>query len=669
MEGTIKYYTEFLNRYYSEDVLELAKEYPDRTTLTIDFTDISKFDLDLSYQFLRHPDKELKKILVALSDLDPMADLQDGKPANADIAIKNLGKADLIPIHQIGHEHDGKLISIEGLISKIEQVHPKVVKAAFKCRYCEELTKIPQTGDLLMEPVQCENCERKGQFKLVTEESTLLNQKRMIIQDLNEIAKAGHPLSNIPVFLDGWDLIRSVPGVNTQCTITGILRLQRIKDKSIFNPYLDALHIEPIESAIDFSVSEGDKTEFHEIAEKDDFLQVLTDSTAPAILGYPNVKAGLLCSRVSGSENPNLRDFIHVMLCGDPGTAKSYMLMFILKTSPRAQYSAGNSSTVAGLTAAVVKDESSGTGYTAQMGALPRADRGIIGIDEMDKLPSDKFQDLNTSLEHSFIEIHKSGVHQRFNTRCPVIAVGNPKYTRFNDDQPLSKQITIPGDTLSRFDLIFKIQDKPHSVTDKPIMRHIEDQWGTWEDWKEHKNDVQDSPPGGLSLERLGKYLEYAKTFDPRTTPEIRRYIGNYFLTLRLQDPDEAIAVTWRQASGIYRLTKAIAKLRLSNTCTIRDAEMAIQILKESLQALIDPRTGKIDADILIGMGKSQRDRLTQIIMIVQELQGKDGVHSNDIIARAQEMEIEPNDARNALPQLKSNGDIIEVSKGIYKVA
>ncbi len=669
MEGTVKGYIEFLKRYYWEDILELAREYPDRVTLTIDLMDVMRFDLDVGNKLLKRPYNQLKMIQEALMDLDIPADLPDRKLFTPRIAIKNLDKIDTIPIHKIGHEHNGKLISIEGRISKIEQVHPKVVKAAFKCRYCEELTIIPQTGDKWAMPHSCEQCERKGQFKLVHEESTFVDQQKIIVQDLNETAKPGQPLSNISVFLEGWDLIKGVPGVNTQCTITGILELQQIKETAIFNTFLEAVHIEPMESAIDISVSEEDKREFHEIAEKDDFLQILVDSAAPEILGYPEIKSGLLCSAASGSKNPHFRDFIHIMLCGDPGTAKSEMERFFLMITPGAQYSAGNGSTIAGLTAAVVKDESSGTGYIAIPGALPLADMTLMVLDEADKLNYDNIRDLNTALEYSYIEIHKGGVHQRLPTRCPVMTACNPKYTRFNDEQPLPKQINFPGDTLSRYDLIFKIQDKPDPVRDRQIIEHMEDQWGKWENWKEHKDGVQDPPSGGLSRKQLGKYLQYARTFDPRTTPEIRKFTGEYFLSLRPTDPAETIAVTFRQGSGIYRLTKAITKLRLSNTCTIQDAEKAIWIHRKSLEALIDPRTGKIDADILIGMGKSQRDRFKQVRMIVQELQGDDGVHSSDIIARAHDMKIESNDARNALQQLKSNGDIIEVSTGLYKVA
>jgi replicative DNA helicase Mcm len=149
-----------------------------------------------------------------------------------------------------------------------------------------------------------------------------------------------------------------------------------------------------------------------------------------------------------------------------------------------------------------------------------------------------------------------------------------------------------------------------------------------------------------------------------------REAIINYFLTLRTTGDTGTIATTARQNNDLYRLTKAIAKLRLSDTCSKEDAEKAIQIHKASLEALRDPKTGKIDIDIMLGFGKSQRDRLRQIRDIIQGLQGNNGssAHFNEIIAKAAEKGFSREDTEADIRHLKSAGELIELSDCRYRV-
>ena len=80
-----------------------------------------------------------------------------------------------------------------------------------------------------------------------------------------------------------------------------------------------------------------------------------------------------------------MRGDINVLICGDPGTAKSQFLKYIEKTGPRVVFTTGQGASAVGLTAYVQRNPVSKE-WTLEAGALVLADRGICLIDEFDKV-------------------------------------------------------------------------------------------------------------------------------------------------------------------------------------------------------------------------------------------------------------------------------------------
>lgn len=106
--------------------------------------------------------------------------------------------------------------------------------------------------------------------------------------------------------------------------------------------------------------------------------QKLVESMAPAIFGHQDIKAGILLMLFGGvhkvtREGINLRGDINICIVGDPGTAKSQFLKYVTGFLPRSVFTSGKSSSAAGLTASVVKDEETGE-FTIEAGALMLAD-------------------------------------------------------------------------------------------------------------------------------------------------------------------------------------------------------------------------------------------------------------------------------------------------------
>ena len=87
----------------------------------------------------------------------------------------------------------------------------------------------------------------------------------------------------------------------------------------------------------------------------------------------------------SAGQKHKVRGDINVLICGDPGTAKSQFLKYIEKIAPRAVFTTGQGASAVGLTA-YVKRSPATREWTLEAGALVLADQGVCLIDEFDKV-------------------------------------------------------------------------------------------------------------------------------------------------------------------------------------------------------------------------------------------------------------------------------------------
>ncbi|MEM2462990.1 MAG: minichromosome maintenance protein MCM, partial [Candidatus Pacearchaeota archaeon] len=394
----------------------------------------------------------------------------------------------------------------------------------------------------------------------------------------------------------------------------------------------------------------------------------LIASIAPSIFGYDEIKLAIALQLLGGvkkrkSDGTFSRGDIHILLVGDPGTAKSVMLKFVSSIAPKGRYVVGKAATQAGITATVVRDEFL-RGWALEAGAMVLANKGLVCIDEMEKMTEQDRSAMHEALEQQTVTISKANVQATLRAETSVLGAANPKFGRFDPYQPVAQQIEMSPTLINRFDLIFVLKDIPEKLKDEAIATHV---------LREHKGSSIRAP---IEPELLKKYIAYArqKVF-PELTEEAIDEIKKFYVDLRnlpsvSEDLIRPIPISARQLEALIRLSEASARARLSKKVTREDAKRAIQIMQFYLhQVGIDRETGSIDIDkIITGIPASERSKIILVRDAIFRLENRIGklIPLQELLAELEE-KISKDELDEIIEKLKRSGDIFEPRKGFVQ--
>lgn len=635
---------EFLRLKCKDDVLELSTIYPDKRSIFVNYDELEKHDPEMADALINDPEEMLKEFDLALSNVDIPLLIK-----MKDVHVRFVNIPNRIPIRDLRSKNLTSFVAVEGMIRRTTDVRPRVTKAAFLCMRCDTMTWIEQPGSKLDEPYsgcENENCGKRGPFKFIPQQSEFIDSQKAQIQESPESLKGGSNPQSIEIgFSD--DLTGFVfPG--DRVIINGVLksvqRPVREGKSTYYDLILEANSIERLDQEFnELEISAEDEAEIIKLSQCPDIYDKIVQSIAPTIYGNEWVKKAVMYQLFSGMvkefpDGTRTRGDIHVILVGDPGVAKSQLLRYVVKLSPRGVFTSGKSASASGLTASAVRDELGDGRWTIEGGALVMADMGIAAIDEMDKMKDDDKSSLHEAMEQQTISLAKAGIVATLKTRCALLGAANPSYGRFDKFESLASQINMPPTLLSRFDLIFLLLDTPNNENDERIAKHLIKTHFAGQ-LVQHKKNVANADISQSFIEEqlsniqpeidpelLRKYIAYSRKniFPIMMEEAAQNHLTGFYLNLRKQGEvkNSPVPVTARQMEALVRLSEASARVRLSNAITIDDARRATDITMECLKNVgIDPQTGMLDADIIeAGIPKSQRDKIKTIKEIIHSI-------------------------------------------------
>merc|ERR1719394_2059630 len=471
----------------------------------------------------------------------------------------------ILPIREVKASQIGKLTVIKGIVTRATEVKPMMQVATYTCDQCGAETFQPVASTSFMPVINCpgEDCrvnKSGGRLTLQSRGSKFTKFQELKVQEHSDAVPVGHIPRSITVYARGEQTRLAAPGDHV--AINGVyLPIKKDGFKAmtsglLSDTYLEAHKIVKMSKAEEeIDTSEMSQDELKDLASGEDFYDKLSSSIAPEIYGHEDVKKALLLLLVGGVDRQpagmKIRGNINICLMGDPGVAKSQLLSYIDRLAPRSQYTTGRGSSGVGLTAAVMKDPLTGE-MTLEGGALVLADQGVCCIDEFDKMDENDRTAIHEVMEQQTISIAKAGIMTSLNARVSILAAANPAYGRYNFSKSVEDNIQLPAALLSRFDLLWLIQDKVDRENDLRLAQHI-----TYV----HQHNVQ--PPMQfvpLDMKLMRRYIALCKNKEPVIPEGLTDYITGASVEMRKEarNSKDMTFTSARTLLAILRLSTAL---------------------------------------------------------------------------------------------------------------
>uniref|UniRef100_A0A8C9REI9 DNA replication licensing factor MCM2 n=1 Tax=Scleropages formosus TaxID=113540 RepID=A0A8C9REI9_SCLFO len=584
---------------FKEKICDMCKE--NKESLVVNYEDLAAREHVLAY-FLPEAPTEMLKIFdeAAKEVVLAMYPKYDRITHEIHVRICNLPLVE--ELRSLRQLHLNQLIRTSGVVTSCTGVLPQLGMVKYNCNKCNFiLGPFFQSQNQEVRPGSCPECQSLGPFEINMEETVYQNYQRITIQESPGKVAAGRlPRSKDAILLA--DLVDSCkPG--DEIELTGIYTnnydgsLNVASGFPVFATVIMANHVARKDEGVAVAELTDEDVKAIVALSKDERIgERIFASIGPSIYGHEDIKRALALALFGGEpKNPGgkhkVRGDINVLLCGDPGTAKSQFLKYVEKVASRAIFTTGQGASAVGLTAYVQRHPVSRE-WTLEAGALVLADRGICLIDEFDKMNDQDRTSIHEAMEQQSISISKAGIVTSLQARCTVIAAANPIGGRYDPSLTFSENVDLSEPIVSRFDVLCVVRDTVDAVQDEMLARfvvgsHIKHHPSNKEGGAAELEEVvlpntSDVPP--IPQELLKKYIIYAKE---RVRPKLNQMdqdkVARIYSDLRKESmATGSIPITVRHIESMIRMAEAHARMHLRDYVLEDDVNMAIRVMLES---------------------------------------------------------------------------------------
>ncbi|GLC36964.1 hypothetical protein PLESTB_000173500 [Pleodorina starrii] len=610
---------------------------------------LRKYDEPLLLQLLQKPLECLPAFEDALSNfvksgVDPvlLRLLEETGNPNLYIGLKgDFGRHEVSP-RQLTSAFLNQLVCVFGIVTKCSLVRPKLVTSVHYSEATKEYTtqQYRDVTSLRGAPTNTAYPQFDNAGNPLTTEFGLckyIDNQMMQVQELPETAPPGQLPHSTEIVLEG-DLVDGAkPG--DRVMIVGIYKPLAGKQagavNAVYKAVLVGVSVHKLNKDSQTKVTMADAREIKRLAQRPRVLDLLGASLAPSIFGHDIIKKGLALMLFGGLEKTlengtHLRGDINALMVGDPGVAKSQLLRAVMNIAPHAVSTTGRGSSGVGLTAAVTTDGETGE-KRLEAGAMVLADRGVVCIDEFDKMSDQDRVAIHEVMEQQTVTIAKAGIHTSLNARCSVLAAANPLYGSYDRNISVTRNVNLPDSLLSRFDMLFVVLDSMNDERDRQVALHVlrqhqyrppgdDGRGATLQETIHDRRLSMDQDPDDIKMwlkidtrlhgaaaeseqqvlttEFLRKYLIFAKRKYARAAAQAAakggpggapslaieegavKRIVDYYVSLRGLPPTQRnFPVTPRCLETIIRLATAHCKVRLGDVISRTDVAVACALL------------------------------------------------------------------------------------------
>ncbi|MCA9495322.1 MAG: hypothetical protein KC589_00110 [Nanoarchaeota archaeon] len=427
-----------------------------------------------------------------------------------------------------------------------------------------------------------------------------------------------------------------------------------IENPKVFENIFKIILIQEIPHYDKITFQKEEIERFNEFSNNKNRIPILLNAISPTIVGSKPLKESMLLQHIGSVDEP-----LHILFLGDPGTGKTVAMQEDLDLIDKKIYSLANEydHTVVGYN--YTKNFIFKGCNLLEVGLLGIWHNAILGFDEISRIGNKKLEKLfEDILANNKLKIELEDSTLEIPIKNSILSASNQKVNEFARKKQHQKKL------LQIFDLVFVIEDIVKE--DQEALNML-----TEGILKNHMNKGLDFK---IDKEFIKKYLIYLReSFKPKFTQEAIDYLKEKYVEYKQMSLGDysPIDITQKQLKAMVKLSEAYAKLRLSNSVNLEDAQNSCNLFERCYET----------HNPFIKLETLNKNRLTQesttmgsnkeifmgIFLAIMREEKIIEVKYEQIFPKMQKLGYSKIEVDKIIESLKNEGEIFEPRKNIYK--